>query len=136
LGEINYDGLKSFRDRRLVYEGTPLAWPNQPTANAPLPKGGAVVQVSSPSVAIAKIKTAVHHRKLRAEQVRVTVPAGTFECYTVESQRELATEARSDLTLKSTSRQVDYYDPAVGIVKTEYYDKGGKLVRARVLARR
>jgi hypothetical protein len=136
LGEINYDGLKSFRDRRFAYQGTPLAWPNQPAANASLPKGGAVVQVSSPSVAVAKVKTVVRQRQLRAGQVSVTVPAGTFECYAVESQRELATEARSDLTLKSTGRQVDYYTPAVGIVKTEYYDKGGKLMQTRVLARR
>ncbi|MBD2768317.1 hypothetical protein IC235_10470 [Hymenobacter sp. BT664] len=136
LDEINYEGLKPFRDRRFAYEGSSLAWPNQPTPNTALPQGGAMVQVSSPSVSVAKVRTLVHQRKVQAGQTSVTVPVGTFNCYVVESQRELATEARVDLTLKSTGRQVDYYDPAVGLIKTEYYDKGGKLVQARVLARR
>lgn len=136
LGEINYEGLKSFRDRLLAPTGTPLAWPNQPKANSRLPKGGAVVQVSSPSVAIAKINTTVKARKVLAGPVSVTVPAGTFSCYPVESQRELATAARVDLIIKSTGRQVDYYSPTVGIVKTEYYDKSGKLLQSRVLAKK
>lgn len=135
LGEINYDGLKSFRDRLMAYTGTPLAWPNQPAAGARLANGGVVVQVSSPSVAIAKIKTTVRERKVLAGPAAVTVPAGTFMCYTVESQRELATVARVDLVLKSGGRQVDFYDPAVGIVKTEYYDKNGKLTQTRVLSK-
>jgi hypothetical protein len=136
LSEINYEGLKSFRDRRIAYQGTPIAWPNQPAPGAALPSGGVVVQVSSPSVAIAKVNTTLRQRKLTGGPVAVKVPAGTFNCYTVESLRELATAARTDLVLKMGSRQVDYYDPAVGIVKTEYYDKGGKLTQSRVLAKR
>ncbi|GAA4022757.1 hypothetical protein GCM10022409_03180 [Hymenobacter glaciei] len=136
LGEINYEGLKSFRDRLLAPSGKPLAWPNQPTANTALPKGGAEVKVSSPSVAIAKVNTTVKSRKVLAGPVAVTVPAGTFNCYPVESQRELATAARADLILKNTGREVDYYSPVVGIIKTEYYDKNGKLLQSRVLAKK
>ena len=138
LGEINYEGLKAFRDRRLAPTGTPLAWPNQPTPGTALPPGSAVVQVSSPSVAIAKVSTTLKARQVLAGPVSVTVPAGTFSCYPVESQRELATAARADLVLKSSAsgRQVDYYAPGFGIIKTEYYDKGNKLLQSRVLAKR
>ncbi|MCC3152512.1 hypothetical protein Q3A66_05485 [Hymenobacter sp. BT770] len=135
LREINYEGLKSFRDRRMTYQGTPLAWPNQPAPGSALADGGALVQVSSPSVAIAKVKTTVLKRKLVAGRIPVTVPAGTFSCYMVESERELATAARADLVLKNAGREIDYYDPAVGIIKTEYYDKKGKLLQSRVLAK-
>ncbi|WP_310396044.1 hypothetical protein [Hymenobacter sp.] len=135
LGEINYDGLKGFRDRRLTYEGTPLAWPNQPKVGTRLPTGGAVVLVSSPSVAIGRVKTTLLQRRVLAGPTAVTVPAGTFTCYAVESQRELATAARADLVLKNSGRKVDYYDPAVGIVKAEYFDKAGKLVQTRVLTK-
>lgn len=136
LGEINYEGLKSFRDRLLAPSGTPLAWPNQPNPNTALPTGSALVQVSSQSVVIAKVNTTVKARKVLAGPVAVTVPAGTFSCYPVESLRELATAARADLVLKNTGRQVDYYAPAFGIVKTEYYDKAGKLLQSRVLTKR
>jgi len=136
LGEINYDGLKAARDRLLTYQGTPLAWPDRPTVGSRLADGGVVVQISSPSVAIAKVKTTMRQRRIVAGPLPVTVPAGTFSCYSVESQRELATAARTDLVLKSSGRQVDYYDPAVGIIKTEYFDKSGRLVQTRVLTRR
>ena len=95
-----------------------------------------VVQVSSPSVAIAKVNTTLKARKVLAGPLSVAVPAGTFSCYPVESQRELATAARADLVLKNTGRQLDYYTPAFGIIKTEYYDKGGKLLQSRVLAKK
>jgi len=135
LTEINYDGLKSFRERRLELNGTALAWPLQPKAGSLLPGGGAAVQVSSPSVAIAKVSTSLRLRTVKDGPVQVTVPAGTFTCYTVECQREQSTAARSDLVLKNSTRQLDYYAPAVGIVKTEYFDKNGKLMASRVLAK-
>ena len=136
LGEINYAGLKSFRDRRLVYQGTPLAWPNQPAVGSRLAPGGAAVQVSSPSVSIAKVTTTLSQRRVLSGPAPVTVPAGTFSCYAVESQREMATAARVDLVLKSGGREVNYYSPAVGIVKTEYFDKNNKLLQTRVLSKR
>jgi hypothetical protein len=87
-------------------------------------------------VAIAKVNTTLRQRKVLAGRTSVKVPAGTFSCYAVESQREQATAARADLVLKTTTREVDYYDPRVGIVKTEYYDKGGKLLQTKVLTKR
>lgn len=136
LSSINYDALKSFKDRRLSYQAVPIAWPNQPATGSQLPDGGVQVQVSSPSVAIAKVQTTLRQRKVLSDRVSVTVPAGTFSCYPVQSQREVSTAARADLVLKNSGRQVDYYDPAVGIVKTEQFDKGGKLVQTRVLSKR
>ncbi|OGX87614.1 hypothetical protein BEN47_00085 [Hymenobacter lapidarius] len=135
LSIINYDALESFNNRRLNYQATPIAWPNQPATGSKLPNGGVLVQVSSPSVAIAKVETTQRQRKVSGERVSVRVPAGTFSCYPVESQREVSTAARADLVLKNTGRQVDYYDPAVGIVKTEQYDNRGKLVQTRLLSK-
>lgn len=136
LAEINYDGLKSFRDRLFAYKGQALPWPCQPTGGGPLPGGGAQVKVSSPSVAIASVSTTLRERRLRPGTTAVRVPAGTFNCFVVESVRELATAARADLVLKTTGRQVDYYDPGVGIIKTEYFDKGTKLLQSRELLKR
>lgn len=136
LCEINYAALESFRERRKAYQGTPVAWPNQPKAATALPNGGVLIQVSSPSVAIAQVTAMVKQRKILAGPVPVTVPAGTFNCYQVESQREYATAARADMVMRSGGRAVDFYDPTAGIIKTEYYDKAGKLVQSKVLAKR
>lgn len=136
MAAISYDDMKSFRNRRLVYTAVPLAWPNQPKAGSQLAPGGVVAQVSSSMVDIAKVRTLVSQRTILAGPSPVTVPAGTFNCYAVEGQREASTTTRPDLILRNSGREVNYYDPAVGIVKTEYYDKKGKLMQTRVLSKR
>ncbi|SFP84892.1 TapB family protein [Hymenobacter arizonensis] len=135
LAYINYESLKSFRGRRLAYQATPLAWPTQPTAGTSLAEGGVAIQVSSPSVAIAKVRTVVRQRTVMPGTTLITVPAGTFSCYTVEGQQEASTAARADLVFRNNGREVCYYDPAVGIVKTELYDKNRKLVQTKVLTK-
>jgi hypothetical protein len=136
MAVINYESLKSFRNRLLAYQTTGLPWPNVPTTGSTLPQGGVSIQVSSPTVAIAKIRTVVQQRKVLAGPVKVKVPAGTYTCYVVEGQRETSTTARPDMVFKSSGKEVTYYDPSVGIVKTELYDKRGKLLQSKVLLKR
>ncbi|GGF09861.1 TapB family protein [Hymenobacter cavernae] len=136
LSEVNFDNLNRFRDRRLAYAPVPLAWPNQPTVGSELPGGGVTVDVSSSVVEIAKVFTKVQNRRVVSDLSPVVTPAGTFPCYKIESEREMGTLARVDLILRSTSKVVDYYSPNVGIVKTEIYDKKGKIEQTRVLAER
>ncbi|WP_162910563.1 TapB family protein [Hymenobacter oligotrophus] len=126
--------LRSFRDRRFAFEPVPLAWPNQPTAGA-LPGGSLTVQVSSPSVDIAKVMTSVTNRRVSGPE-NVTVPAGTFSCYKVESRYEYVTQARPDLIRRTVKQVVDYYAPNVGIVRTEMRDPDGELDHSAELIKR
>ncbi|TGE04265.1 TapB family protein [Hymenobacter fodinae] len=134
--ELNQESLRSFRDRRFSYEPVPLAWPTHPTVGTTLPSGGITVQVSSTAVDIAKVYTTIKNRKVVSGPETVTTPAGTFQCYKVESERESGTAARADLVMRNGQRMVDYYSPEVGVVKTEYYDKKGKLEQVRLLTMR
>lgn len=134
--ELDTDRLKSFRDRIFTYQSVPLAWPNQPTVGSVLPAGGITVQVSSSAVSIAKVYATVQQRNVVSGPAPVTTPAGTFQCYKVEAERESATAARADVVMRDVQRVVDYYSPGVGIVKSEFYDKKGKLVQVRLLTAR
>lgn len=134
--ELEAARLKSFRDRIFTYAPVPLAWPNQPTVGSELPSGGITVQVSSSAVDIAKVYSTVQKRKIVSGPESVTTPAGTFQCYKVESEHENATAPRADVVMRTMQRVVDYYAPNVGIVKTEVYDKKGKLAEVRLLAAR
>jgi hypothetical protein len=136
MGEVDYQSLASFRDRRLAYVPVPLAWPNQPTIGSRLPGGGVEVQVSSPSVAIAKVNTVVRNRRVLSGPEAVVTPAGTFQCYKVESEREASTAPRADMVMRNKTRVVDYYSPEVGIVKTEVFNAKGKLAQTKVLQSR
>ncbi|RIY06234.1 hypothetical protein D0T11_19080 [Hymenobacter rubripertinctus] len=132
LTQLNPDQLSSFRDRIFAYSPTPLAWPNQPTVGSELPDGGISVDVRSSAVHIAEVYTRVRKRRVVSQQT-ITTPAGTFSCYQVEAERESATVARADIVMRTTVRVVDYYSPAVGLVKTEVYDKKGRLAEVRLL---
>jgi hypothetical protein len=127
MAYVNFDALRSFRDRKTAYEAVPLAWPNQPTAGSELPPGGVTVKVSSSMVDIASVSTTLRNRRVLDGPKPVTTPAGTFSCYQVEAEREEATVPRPDMALRTMLRQVDFYAPNVGIVRTELYDKKGKL---------
>lgn len=130
--ELDPEKLNSFRDRRFAAEPTPLAWPNQPTVGSGLPAGGITVQVSSSAVDIAKVQGLVRNRRITGTET-ITTPAGTFQCYKVEAERETATIARADIAMRTVNRVVDYYAPNVGLVKTEVYDKKGRLEQVRLL---
>lgn len=134
--ELNQESLRSFRDRRFSYEPVPLAWPNHPTVGSTLPSGGITVQVSSTAVDIAKVYTTVKNRKVVGGPEAITTPAGTFQCYKVESERESGTAARADMVMRNSQRVVDYYTPEVGLVRSEFYDKKGNLEQVRVLTMR
>lgn len=134
--EMDPKSLASFRDRLLAYAPVPLAWPHQPTVGSALPAGGVEVQVSSTAVDIAKVSALVRNRRVVSGPEAVVTPAGTFQCYKVEAEREASTAPRADMVLRNKTRVVDYYSPAVGIVKTELYTKKGKLAQTRVLQAR
>ncbi|UYZ64227.1 TapB family protein [Hymenobacter weizhouensis] len=131
--ELPQERLRSFRDRLFTYSPVPLAWPNQPTVGSTLPSGGTSVQVSSTAVDIARVYATVRNRRVAGGPAPLATPAGTFSCYQVEAQHETGTVARTDMTMRTAVRVVDYYSPTVGLVKSEVYDKNGKLERVRVL---
>ncbi|MBC6698751.1 TapB family protein [Hymenobacter puniceus] len=136
MGEINNDALRSFRDRKLAFETTPLAWPNQPTVGTELPAGGVSIKISSSVVSIATVSTTLQKRRVVSGPAPITTPAGTFQCYKVEAEREEATIPRPDMAMRSSTKQIDYYAPGVGIVRTERYTKNGKLSEVRELTSR
>lgn len=135
MAELPPDALRRFRDRIYTYQPTRVAWPNQPTVGTQLPDGGVVVQVSSSAVDIAKVQAVLTNRRVVSGPQAVTTPAGTFQCYKVEAERDLTTRARADMAMRQIEREITYYDPAVGIVRTEYYDRD-KLREVKELAKR
>ncbi|GAA4007284.1 hypothetical protein GCM10022408_19000 [Hymenobacter fastidiosus] len=134
LTQFDPESLKSFRDRIFDFAPVNIAWPNQPTVGSKLPAGGSQIQVRSSAVDLAKVSTMVQKRRVVSGPEAVKTPAGTFQCYKVESERESMTRARADVAFRTTVRLVDYYSPTVGVVKTEVYDKKGKLAETRTLA--
>lgn len=60
-------------------------------------------------------------RKVLAEE-QITTPAGSFDCVKVSSRYEIKT------VVKIISESIEWYAENVGVVKSETYNKGGKLI--------
>ncbi|MDB5267173.1 MAG: hypothetical protein JWP58_213 [Hymenobacter sp.] len=90
-------------------------------------------KATTPAGTMPRLVSSSKQRRPDTDLIPVTVPAGTFSCYAVASPYEQSATPRPGLKVKSSGRQVDYYDPAVGLIKTDYYDSSGKLLQSRVL---
>jgi hypothetical protein len=74
-----------------------------------------------------KMSAFVTNRKVEAIE-DITVKAGTFKGYKFSSE-----VSASAMGIKMKSNNIDWYAKGVGIVKTESYDKNGKLQSHREL---
>lgn len=73
-------------------------------------------------------------RKIDAKE-SVTVPAGTFECYKIAVESESAMEMMGMKMPGGKNQHVEYFSPGIGTVKSEFFDKSGKLMRYSVLSK-
>lgn len=74
------------------------------------------------------------HRKVEAKQ-SVTVPAGTYECYKITVDAETVMEMMGMKMPGGKSQSVEYFSAGIGTVKSEFYDKKGKLMHYSVLSK-
>lgn len=73
-------------------------------------------------------------RKVEAKQ-SVVVPAGTFECYKIAVEVETVMEMMGMKMPAGKSQHVEYFSVGIGTVKSEVYDKNGKLAHYSVLSK-
>ncbi|MBH8569165.1 hypothetical protein KB206_09745 [Microvirga sp. STS02] len=94
---------------------------------------GAIALAGSTASASAELDSLLKQCRADAAPTQVTVPAGTFSCYPVTGQYTPTNTPQPGP--KSGGKQVDYYAPIIGLIKTDYYDSNGKLLQSRVLSK-
>jgi hypothetical protein len=82
---------------------------------------GNVVSKLTPGMSMLNMVIKIYDRKVVAQE-DVTTPAGTFKCYKMTSTIE--TKTMFSMVAKST----EWIALKVGIVRSETYDKNGKLM--------
>jgi hypothetical protein len=101
-------------------QGTNLDIPNDLSIGKSLPDAEIVVTMSMSGMNM-KMSTLITDRKVLAEE-KITVPAGDFDCYVLTQTMRIKSMAANQ---SRTSKQ--WIAEGVGVVKTEDYDKKGKL---------
>jgi hypothetical protein len=100
--------------------GTNLELPNDLTVGQSLPDAEINIKLNISGMSM-NMKTAITDRKV-LDKESVTTPAGTFDCFVLSQTMEIKSMASN---MKRTSKQ--WVAEGVGVVKTEDYNKRGKL---------
>lgn len=106
----------------LAAEGAGFVLPKRLATGLELPTGEVTVEVSG-----LKVKQDITFHKVVAKE-DLTVPAGTYECYVVERQY-----TAKMLGMKVAGSMKTWYARGIGAVKTDTYDKKGKLSSSQIL---
>lgn len=109
--------------------GDYLDYPNQLVPNTKLPDADMKIAVGMSGTNMMVTNIQIYNRKVH-EMESVEVPAGTFNCFKISE-----TVTAKVLITKTTAKNVIYLSPEYGFVKSESYNKKGKLLGYSLLAK-
>lgn len=112
--------LAAYEGMEFDVEGTALEFPRNLSVDQTLPGGNCSIKVSSNGLKIMTITCDISERNIVAKE-SITTPAGTFDCFKLT----YSSEVKIGLRIKSTV--TEWYAEGVGMVKSETYNKKGKL---------
>ena len=123
---IDQETMEGFEDMEVTVDATDLAYPGELSVGQSLPDGSLTMKVSSSGMTVMNMVVKVYDRKIEAKE-DITTPAGTFSCYKMTS----TVETKNMFTIVAKSS--DWFAKNVGTVRSESYDKDGKLMGYSVL---
>ncbi len=115
------DLLKNYGNMDMEVTSHDLALPSNMKAGDVLPDGEVTVVIRNNGVKLLTISSRITNRKVEGRE-KVTTPAGTFDCVKLTYD----TDAKVGF-VKSHVKTVTWYARNVGTVRSETYNKKGKL---------
>jgi hypothetical protein len=123
---IDEETMKGFEGMEITMDATDLDYPAVMAAGQALKDGSISIKVTSQGMPIMTMVVKIYDRKVEAIE-DMTTPAGTFSCYKMTSTIE--TKTMFTMVVRST----DWVARNVGPVRSETFDKDGKLQSYMVL---
>jgi hypothetical protein len=110
----------------VTMDATDLDFPGDLSVGQTLKDGSITIKISSQGMAMMTMVVKIYDRKVEAIE-DITTPAGTFSCYKMTS----TIESKTMFTI--IAKTTDWMAKNVGSVRSETYDKDGKLTGYMVL---
>ena len=117
--------IESFENMKFEMEADRMSIPKELSVGQQLDDGSLTMTISGP--VSMTFKTEVVDRKVESKE-KVKVPAGEFEAY------KLTSTLKFSGMIKMERKSVEYISEGVGVVRTESYDKSGKLESYTVMS--
>ncbi len=123
---IGESTLTPYSDMETTFEVENMTIPAEMKVGEVLDNGRVTVTISNNGMKIMTITVNISNRKVEAKE-DITTQAGTFECYKISY--DISTKML--ITIKAST--VEWYAKNVGVVRSESYNKKGKLTGYTVL---
>jgi len=123
---VDDETLKAYEDMEVTMDATDLDFPGDLSVGQTLKDGSITIKISSQGMAMMTMIVKIYDRKVEAIE-DITTPAGTFSCYKMTS----TIESKTMFTI--IAKTTDWMAKNVGSVRSETYDKDGKLTGYMVL---
>lgn len=122
---IPEETMESFKSMDIEMEFDAITIPENLEVGQYLEDGGVKMTIAGPMQMSMEIK--IQDRKVMAKE-EIEVPAGTFDTYKINSIIKL------DMMMTRETKNVEWIAKNVGVVRSEQYDKNGKLAGYSVLS--
>jgi hypothetical protein len=123
---IDDEMLKGFEGMEVTMDATDLEYPRVMVPGQTLPDGSLTISVGNQGMTMMSLVVKIYDRKVEAIE-DMTTPAGTFSCYKMTQTIETKT------MFKTIAKSTDWMAKKIGTVRSETYDKDGKLMSYMVL---
>ncbi len=119
--------LAAYKGMDIEIDGDNIEMPTNPEAGQELGGGNVIATVKNQGIPMMKISLDISNRKVEKKETLKT-PAGTFDCFKITQD----TESKIGF-IKVKGSSAEWFAEGIGLVRSESYDKRGKLVSYSVL---
>jgi hypothetical protein len=124
---LNQQSTDAYKDMEMSVEGGNLEMPSGIKAGDVLKDGDLKMSFSSGGMTVMNMSVSITNRKVEAVE-NLTTPAGTYECYKISY--DIATKM---MGINVKMKGIEWYAKNTGMVKSETYNKDGKLQGSTLL---
>lgn len=123
---VDPKSMGDMKEMQMEVSGVDLEIPAEMAVGQTLPDASITLAFSMNNMVMMRITVNITNRKVVAAE-SVTVPAGTFDCL------KLTYDIDTKAMFKMSSSAAQWLAKGPGVIKTETYDKKGKLSNSQVL---
>ncbi|MCX6233838.1 MAG: hypothetical protein NT175_03825 [Bacteroidetes bacterium] len=123
---LDKQSMESMKDMQVTVESDNMEIPSNMQPGQTLKDAFITFTMQMGSMKMVAFSVKIMNRKVEAVE-DITVPAGTFTCY------KLSQDMETKSGIKMTSSSVSWYAKDVGVVRSETFDKKGKMMGYSVL---
>jgi hypothetical protein len=114
------ESMKNYKEGDVEIKGDDLDMPSNLAVGQTLKDGTLTISMKNQAMQMMNMTMSLKNRKVEAIET-ITTPAGTFECY------KITYDVETKMMFNMKSKGVQWIAKDVGMVKSESYDKNGKL---------